>query len=236
MKQLPLAMRLRERAVFDSFVAGPNLAAAEQLRALARGAAAGVYWLSGSHGVGKTHLLQATCALARSAGADTAYLPLSELLALGPETLEGWHAARMVALDDVAAIAGRRDWEQGLFRLYREVEERGAALLAAAAAPPLLLQFSLPDLASRFAAATLLPLRALDESEQRQALRLRAHARGLELPEETALYLQRRFRRDLPTLYELLDAIDEAALQAQRRLTVPFIRQVLAQQRPGDSG
>jgi DnaA family protein len=227
-------MRLRERAVFDSFVAGPNLAAVEQLRALARGAADGVYWLSGPAGVGKTHLLQATCALAGSAGADTAYLPLSQLESLGPETLEGWQASRVTALDDVAAIAGRRDWEQGLFRLYREVEERGAVLLAAAAAPPLLLQFSLPDLASRFAAATLLPLRALDESEQREALRLRARARGLELPQETALYLQRRFRRDLATLYELLDAIDEAALQAQRRLTVPFIRQVLAQQRPGE--
>jgi len=233
-KQLPLAMRLRERAVFDSFVAGPNLAVVEQLRALAHGAAAGVYWLSGPHGVGKTHLLQASCALARSAGAEPAYLPLSQLLALDPETLEGWQGARLVALDDLAAIAGRRDWEQALFRLYREAEERGAALLAAAAAPPLLLKFSLPDLASRFAAATLLPLRALDEAEQREALRLRAHARGLELPEETTLYLQRRFRRDLATLYELLDAIDEAALQAQRRLTVPFIRQVLAQQRPGE--
>jgi len=228
-------MRLRERAVFDSFVAGANLAAVEQLRALARGASAGVYWLSGAQGVGKTHLLQATCAMASSAGADTAYLPLSQLVALGPETLEGWHSSRVVALDDLAAVAGRRDWEQGLFRLYREAEERGAALLASAAAPPLLLNFSLPDLGSRFAAATLLPLRALDESEQRQALRLRARARGLELPEETALYLQRRFRRDLATLYELLDAIDEAALQAQRRLTVPFIRQVLAQHCPGDS-
>lgn len=235
MKQLPLAMRLRERAVFDSFVAGANLAAVEQLRALARGASAGVYWLSGAQGVGKTHLLQATCAMARSAGADTAYLPLSQLVALGPETLEGWHSSRVVALDDLAAVAGRHDWEQGLFRLYREAEERGAALLASAAAPPLLLNFSLPDLASRFAAATLLPLRPLDESEQRQALRLRARARGLELPEEAALYLQRRFRRDLATLYELLDAIDEAALQAQRRLTVPFIRQVLAQHCPGDS-
>jgi DnaA family protein len=233
-KQLPLAMRLRERAVFDSFVAGANLAAVEQLRALARGASAGVYWLSGPQGVGKTHLLQATCALAAANGADAAYLPLSQLAALGPETLEGWHSSRVVALDDLAAIAGRREWEQGLFRLYREVEERGACLLTAAAAPPLLLKFSLPDLASRFAAAALLPLRPLDESEQRQALRLRARARGLELPEEGAVYLQRRFRRDLPTLYELLDAIDEAALQAQRRLTVPFIRQVLAQHCPGD--
>jgi DnaA family protein len=226
-------MRLRERAVFDSFVPGPNLGAVAQLRALARGAPGGVYWLSGPHGVGKTHLLQATCAMARRGGADTAYLPLSQLVALGPETLEGWHSSRVVALDDLAAVAGMRDWERGLFRLHREVEERGAALLAAAAAPPLLLKFSLPDLASRFAAAALLPLRALDESEQREALRLRARLRGLELPEETALYLQRRFRRDLVTLYELLDAIDEAALQAQRRLTVPFIRQVLAQRSPG---
>jgi DnaA family protein len=232
-QQLPLAMRLRERAVFDSFVAGANLAAVEQLQALARGAAGGVYWLSGPHGVGKTHLLQACCALARSTGADTAYLPLSQLLALGPETLEGWHSSRLVALDDLAAIAGRSEWEQALFRLHREIEERGAALLAAAAAPPLLLKFSLPDLASRFAAAALLPLRPLEESEQRQALRLRARARGLELPEQTALYLQRRFRRDLATLYELLDVIDEAALQAQRRLTVPFIRQVLGQRPRG---
>jgi DnaA-homolog protein len=231
-KQLPLAMRLRERAVFDSFLPGANAAAVEQLRALAGGASAGVYWLSGPQAVGKTHLLQAACAMATSTGADTAYLPLSQLLALGPETLEGWHGARLVALDDVAAVAGRRDWEQAMFRLYREVEEHGAVLLAAAAAPPMLLNFSLPDLASRFAVATLLPLRALDESQQREALRLRAHARGLELPEESALYLQRRFRRDLATLYELLDAIDEAALQAQRRLTVPFIRQVLGQRSP----
>jgi DnaA family protein len=225
-------MRLRERAVFDSFLPGANAAAVQQLRALAGGAAAGVYWLSGPHGVGKTHLLQATCAMARSAGADTAYLPLSQLLELGPETLEGWHGARVAAVDDLAAIAGLRDWEQAMFRLYRELEEHGATLLAAAAAPPLLLKFSLPDLASRFAAATLLPLRVLDESEQLEALRLRARGRGLELPQESALYLQRRFRRDLATLYELLDAIDEAALQAQRRLTVPFIRQVLGQRSP----
>jgi DnaA family protein len=221
-------MRLRERAVFESFVAGPNVAIVQQLRALAGGAASGVYWLSGPAGVGKTHLLQASCAMARAAGVDAAYLPLSQLAALGPETLEGWHTARVVALDDLAAIVGRRDWEQGVFRLHREVEERGAVLLVAAVAPPLLLKFSLPDLGSRFAAATLLPLRALDEIEQREALRLRAQLRGLELPEETALYLQRRFRRDLPTLYQLLEALDAAALQAQRRLTVPFIRQVLA--------
>jgi DnaA family protein len=228
MQQLPLAIGLRERAVFESFVPGPNLEAVDQLRAIAQGKGAEVCWLCGPAGVGKSHLLQAVCALAQRTGISAAYLPLAQLAPHGPEALEGWHGAQVLAVDDLGLVAGQLPWEQRLFGLYREAQERGAALIAAAFEPPLLLSFALPDLASRFAAATLLPLRALPEAGQREALRLRAHARGLELPEETALYLQRRFRRDLPTLYHLLDTIDEAALQAQRRLTVPFIRSVLS--------
>ena len=236
MQQLPLAMRLRERAVFESFVPGPNLAAVESLRSIAQGAGAEAVWLCGPAGVGKSHLLQAACALAQRSGGVAAYLPLGQLHSIGPGTLEGWQHARLLALDDLAAVAGERAWEQRLFGLYREAQERGAALIAAALEPPLMLRFALPDLASRFAAATLLPLRPLAEAQQREALRLRARARGLDLPEETALYLQRRFRRDLATLYQLLDTLDEAALQAQRRVTVPFIRSVLSPEPPEGSG
>jgi DnaA family protein len=232
MQQLPLSMRLRERAVFESFVAGPNLAAVEYLRALAQRADAEVVWLCGPAGVGKSHLLQAVCAFAQGVGSEVAYLPLRQLQPLGPDTLTGWQQARVLALDDVEAIAGEPAWEQAVFGLYREAQERGASLIAAAAEPPLLVPFLLADLRSRFAAATVLPLRVLAEAEQREALRLRARARGLELPEETALYMQRRFPRDLPTLYQLLDTLDEAALQAQRRVTVPFIRSVLNAQPP----
>jgi DnaA-homolog protein len=107
-------------------------------------------------------------------------------------------------------------------------------LLSAAAAPPLLLKFSLPDLASRFAAANLLTLRPLDDSAQRDALCLRALARGLELPEEAVVYLQRRFPRDLSTLYVLLDVMEQAALQARRRLTIPFIREILSPYLPDE--
>jgi DnaA family protein len=239
LKQLPLGIRLRERALFSSFVAGENRVVLEQLRAMARPSAPGartdaplamparVAWLCGPPGVGKSHLLQAVCAERGSDGALTAYLPLAALRAHGPAVLEGWQDARLLAIDELAIVAGNRAWEQALFSLYRESEERGATLIAAAIEPPTRLPFALPDLASRFAAASVLSLRALDEAGQRAALRLRAHARGLELPEETAIYLQRRYRRDLRSLYELLDTIDEAALQAQRRLTVPFIREVL---------
>jgi len=87
----------------------------------------------------------------------------------------------------------------------------------------------LPDLASRCAAGQRLHLEALDETQQRAALQQRALLRGVELPEETALYLQRRLPRDLASLFAVLDELDLAALEAQRRLTVPFIRSALAQ-------
>jgi DnaA family protein len=70
-------------------------------------------------------------------------------------------------------------------------------------------------------------LRGLDESEQQAALQLRARLRGFELPAETSQWLQRRFPRDMRRLYELLDTLDDASLAAQRRLTIPFIREVL---------
>jgi DnaA family protein len=141
--------------------------------------------------------------------------------------LEGLPQIECVCLDDVDAVAGKPEWERALFGVYREIEERGGRLIAAAAKPPALLSWALADLASRFAASAVFQLRLLDEAEQRAALQLRAQVRGLDLPEETARWLQRRFARDMRTLYELLDTLDEAAIVAQRRLTVPFIRSVL---------
>lgn len=232
MRQLPLAMRLRERAVFDSFVPGANAQVLVQLQAMACGGQPRVGWLYGPAGSGKSHLLQACCTRALEAGRAAAYLPLSQLQQFGPDALQGWSDAGLVALDELSTIVGRRDWEQALFALYHVSEERGATLLVAAAVPATQLSFALPDLASRFAGALPLSLQTLDERAQRQALQWRARARGLELPDQSARYLQRHFRRDLPTLCRLLDTIDTAALQAQRRLTVPFIREVLALSSP----
>ena len=60
-----------------------------------------------------------------------------------------------------------------------------------------------------------------------EALVLRARHRGLELPEETARFLASRARRDMASLHALLDRLDDQALVAQRRLTIPFVKDVL---------
>jgi len=226
MQQLPLGVRLPDRALFESFLPGRNAEALAHVRALAGGEARGAAWLSGPEGAGKTHLLQATCAAA-SAQRRAGYLPLAELAALGIRVLEGLGQLDCLCLDDVDRVAGELAWERGLFGLLRDIEDAGGALLAAARTPPALLPWALPDLGSRLAAGAVFALRPLDEAEQHAALELRARLRGLELPEETWQWLRRRYPRDMRALYTLLDTLDTAALAAQRRLTVPFIRDVL---------
>jgi DnaA family protein len=233
MRQLSLGVRLPDRALFASFLPAGNAQAVEHLQQLARGNSGGLTWLCGPPGSGKTHLLQAACAAAAE-HMRSGYVPLGEVSALGVGVLEGLPQLQSLSLDDIDRVAGQREWERGLFGLLRELEDGGGRLILAARSPPALLSWALPDLGSRCAAGAVFQLRALADEEQHAALQLRARLRGLELPEETWQWLQRRFPRDMRTLYELLDTLDEAALTAQRRLTVPFIREVLRGQSRGD--
>jgi DnaA family protein len=100
-------------------------------------------------------------------------------------------------------------------------------LIFAASAAPRTLRWCLDDWKSRAGACVVYQLRELDEAGRIEALSLRAAQRGLQLPRETAEFLLNRFPRDLPSLLGLLDALDEASLAAQRRLTIPFIRAAL---------
>ncbi len=226
MQQLPLGVRIPDRAVFESFLTARNAEAVEHARRMALGELTGRAWICGPSGAGKTHLLQAVCVRASETGA-AAYLPLRELRRFGAGALDGMRQVGCVCVDDVDIVVGESEWERALFGMIRESEETQQRLLLGAGAPPALLQWSLPDLGSRMSAAAIFQLRPLDEMEQQEALQLRARLRGLELPDETSRWLQRRFPRDMHSLYELLDTLDEAALVAQRRLTVPFIRSVL---------
>lgn len=225
MKQLPLGVRLLDRAVFASFVPGANAEAVAAAQALAAGEGANLLYLHGIEGAGKSHLLQAMCA----ASGQAAYLPLAELRALGPEALIGQEARQLVAIDDPEAVLGDAEWERQLFTLYNACQAAGARLVVAAGVPAVDLPLRLPDLRSRLSAMPHYALRPLDEAQQREALRLRAAMRGLTLPEETLQYLQRRFARDMASLHALLEKLDLASLEAQRPLTVPFIRSVLGE-------
>jgi DnaA-homolog protein len=212
---------------FETYHEGANGAAVAGLSQLVHGSAQAPLWIHGPAGVGKSHLLQAACALAGKRGLTSAYLPFAASAELVPGMLIGLEQLDLVALDDVDAIAGQPAWEQGLFTLYNELLEPGGRLLCSAREPPAGVAFALPDLASRLSACVVHRLQPLAEHDQGLALRRRAEHRGLELPDETLSYLTRRAPRDFAALCRLLDELDTEALAAQRRLTVPFVREVL---------
>ena len=220
MKQLALGVRLRADAVFESFWPGLN---GEVVAAL-RMPNSGPLWLWGAPASGKTHLLQAVCA---AAGEAAAYFPLNRSLALPPEALAGFERTRVLCIDDVDAVAGDLVWERTLFHLFNEAAELRTRLIFAAAAPPRLAEWSLEDWRSRAGSCVVYQLRELDDEGRVEALRLRAAQRGLQLPYETSEYLLKRMPRDLRSLFDILDQLDEASLVAQRRLTIPFIRDAL---------
>lgn len=229
--QLPLGFVFNERLDFNLYVATGNDAACHRLQTQAIGASGQVY-LWGARGSGRSHLLQAACQLASQHRHRVAYLPLAQFAEHAPTLLDGLETFELVALDDLQAIAGRRDWEQALFALYNSIHDAGRALLVAADSSPRGLTLDLPDLVSRLSASDIFHLQSLTDDGKREALVRRAASRGIELPGEVAAYLLRRTVRDMTGIMAWLDHLDQAQLAAQRRISIPFVKSLLRERGP----
>ena len=227
MQQLPLDLKLADFALFTTFHAGPNEHVLNAVMQAATEPGQQVAWIWGRAGSGRSHLLQAAVAAASDAGRACAWLPLAADEGLQPAILEGMGALDLLCVDDVDQIAGDAEWERQLFTLFEELRARKGSLLVTASTTCAEAGFELPDLASRLASGPTWKLQNMDDDDRLAALQLRANWRGLDLPEETGRYLLRRVDRSSRALFELLDRLDAAALTAQRRLTVPFVKTVL---------
>jgi DnaA-homolog protein len=224
--QLPLALRYPPDQRLESFIAAPPGAIA-QLRALAETAGADWLYLAGAAGTGKTHLALALCAAAEQAGRRSAYLPLAAARGRLGDAVDALEGNDVVALDGLEAIAGDRDDEIALFDFHNRARSAGLNVLYTAREPPETLALVLPDLRSRLSQNARLVLDPLDDMARGELLRDRAQRRGLVLEEAAIDWMLSRTDRNLASLVALLDRLDRESLAAQRRITVPFLRQVM---------
>lgn len=227
--QLPLPLPVEIDQRLDLFV-GQDWAVA-CVAAMARGDdhALPALLLEGPGGSGKSHLLLAACHQAGTAGRPHRYLSLAAGEAALPGLIEELDAGILLAIDDLDAIADSVPGCEALFHLHNRARDAGSALLYASRRPAADRRWALPDLRSRLGQCLRIALLPQDEAGRREILRRRAWRRGLELDESVLDWLLRRVERDLHTLTALLDRLDAAALAAQRRLTVPFLRQVFGE-------
>ncbi len=226
--QLSLPLYLPDDETFASFYPGENLSLLAALRSMLTEEHGSYLYFWSRKGGGRSHLMHAACAELSSRGEAAGYVPLDKRTWFVPEVMDGMEQLALVTIDNIECIAGDQPWEMAIFNLYNRIQETGRTrLIISGNCPPRQLKLNLPDLASRLDWGQIYRLQPLSDEEKGAALQLRARLRGFELPEDVSRFLLKRLERDMRTLSQTLDQLDHASISAQRKLTIPFVKEIL---------
>jgi DnaA-homolog protein len=224
--QIPLQFEFKGDKTFPDFYIGSNQEIVEQLQNCASGAGEHLLYIWGGQGQGKTHLLQACCHQAQQHNKLAFYIPLNKQLP-APSILEGLENFDIVCVDNIEIIASKPAWEQAFFTFFNQIYNLKNRLILSSSCPPDKLEIHLPDLKTRLNWGLSMRLLPLNEKDKIAALSFRAHLKGFCISPQVSSFLVRRYSRDLPSLWALLDKIDQETLAAKRKLTVPFLKQII---------
>lgn len=219
MIQIPLPLGPLPLRSFGSFVPGRNTAAFEQLRDLVQPGAPVYLW--GPSGSGKTHLLHALAQCHRGPGQQIGWFGAGIPLPWGVTP-----TMRLLLIDRCELLQHAE--QQAAFALFVEASTNSVQVAAAGRLPPVDLPLR-EDLRTRLGWGHVHALLPLSDEQTLAALRCEAGRRGMGLPDEVLNYLVTRFPRDLAHLMPLFDRLDEFALSLSRPVTVPLLRQMLAE-------
>ncbi|MFJ3044455.1 DnaA regulatory inactivator Hda [Herbaspirillum chlorophenolicum] len=231
MKQIPLDLSADQPQSFDTFVTGRN---EELLQRLQQLAVAGVdksahtasastdrfIYLWAEAGAGKSHLLHA---IAYQAGEQARLIPAD-----APESAFDYSPQVSHYLIDDADQLGPQT-QIAAFNLFNQIREQGGWLVSTGALPPTQLELR-EDLRTRLGWGLIYQVHGLSDDEKIAALTQAAQGRGLELPPGMLPYLLTHYRRDMPSLSRMLDALDRYSLATKRAITLPLLRDLLQQE------
>ena len=224
--QIPLQLEPRREFRFEDFVAGPNVAVLNALQGMLEGAGENVF-LHGPESTGKTHLLTALCLAAREKGQSAFYAGLKRMPADAAATLAGLDGMALICVDDLQVIAGRPDWEESLFHCFNRLNDSGGRMVVSSNLSLPVLPLQLPDLVSRLGWGLRLQLQPPDEAGKREVVRQYASSLGIDLPVEVEKYLVSRGKRDLKSLLNTVERMQQVVFASKRRMTIPLLREIL---------
>ncbi|AIZ80290.1 DnaA regulatory inactivator Hda [Actinobacillus equuli] len=233
--QLPLPIHQVDDETFDNFYAENSLVLLDSLRQNFVDVQQPFFYIWGGKSSGKSHLLKAVSNHYLLNQQTSSYIPLEKSQYFSPMVLDNAEQLDVICLDDLQVVAGDEAWELAIFNLFNQIREQQGLfgsghktlLLISADCPPHQLKINLPDLRSRLTWGEVYQLNDLTDDQKRIILQRNAYQKGMELSDEVANFLLKRLDRDLQTLSTELDRLDRASLQAQRKLTVPFVKEIL---------
>jgi len=231
--QLSLSVQLPDDETFQSYQSQDNRAVVIQLQqfielALKQQSHPTALYLFGIKGVGKSHLLHASSAYAELLGLSSLCLSFSELEQLSIEMFDGLEQIDVICLDDIHLIAGNTEFERAVFDLFNRMTEQGKCLIISGDQNVANLTIKLPDLLSRLSWGLTEQVKPITDDEKLLALQYRAEQRGLILTIESAKFLLTRLSREMGNLIQALDELDKASIREQRKITIPFIKEIFS--------
>jgi DnaA family protein len=229
-RQVPVHFEFRANQTFDDFFPGTNLEIINHLQTSIAGNGERQIFLWGQSGLGKSHLLQACCQQAQSLQLSSFYFALSSLELPDPELLTGLDKFDVVCFDNIEHIAGNQAWELGFFNFFNLHRDQGHILILSAACPPNEIAIQLPDLKTRLNWGLTLKIQPLCDTDRITALIFKAGQMGFEISPQAGRFLLTHYDRDLSSLWALLTKLDRASLAAKRKLTIPFLKQILSEE------
>ena len=185
--------------------------------------------LLGAPASGKTHLLNACARFARDHGRKLQLYDATDFARASADGVDGLDSGDIVAIDNLDAIAGLADWEACCYRVINRCRDGDCRLIFTLSRHPSVLSLRLEDLRSRLQWGLLLRLPEPDEQAVREILARRARLLGFELSSDVLGYLLTHHARDLRAQMAILERLDGASLSHQRRVTIPLIKQTLAE-------
>ena len=177
----------------------------------------------GEEGAGKSHLLRAWVAQALDAGKKAVYID-----AAATPLTEAAFEAEYLAIDQIEKLGNE---EQALlFAVFNRFRNsgKGFLLLSSEHTPQQLVIRE--DLRTRMAYCLVYEVKPLTDQEKIDALVSMAAARQVTIDTEIFEYLLNHWRRDMDSLMQMLDTLDNYAVTMGKRITLPLLRQLLKQQ------
>jgi DnaA family protein len=225
--QLPLQFEFRANQTFADFFVGSNQEIISHLQNSVAGNGELQIFLWGQSGLGKTHLLQACCHLAQRLNRSSFYLDLAATKLPDPAILAGLDTLDLVCFDNIEKIAGKPDWEMAFFHFFNQHRDSDHTLITTAICLPNEIDIQLPDLKTRLNWGLTLKIQPLIDNDRVTALIFKANQMGFEISPQAGLFLLTHYNPDLSALWQLLEQLDKASLAAKRKLSIPFLKQIL---------
>ena len=113
------------------------------------------------------------------------------------------------------------------FRLLIEAKEDENILIIATGSKSISGLSLRSDISSRLSSGLNFELHTLLDEEKIKAIEKYAKAKSLNLSSEIPIWLLENFHRDMPSLINIVDALDLFSLQTKRAITLPLVKDLL---------